>query len=99
VVAAGAVLFLLGGRGTIPGRPFYFDRDNHHRFFAGKRMLVCGNTASMLQHTRLVQDFTVSADQTGPFECGPAVKKSASSGKFRRRMLLGFEPNRGSFPT
>lgn len=62
--------------GTIPDWPHYFDLDDHHRFFTGKPMLVCGNTAGMLSATRYAPHFTVSGDRTshfGPFACGPAA--------------------------
>lgn len=62
-------------RGTVPGLPHFFDLDDHHRFISGKAMLVCGNTASMLQHTRFSPHFTIGGDRAvhyGPFNCGPA---------------------------
>jgi len=45
--------------GSIPGCPHYFDLDDHHRFFTGKPMLVCGNTASMISRTRYGKAFNV----------------------------------------
>ncbi|MDO9264855.1 MAG: methyltransferase domain-containing protein [Desulfosalsimonadaceae bacterium] len=33
-------------QGSVPHHPHFFDLDDHHRFFTGKPMLVCGNTAS-----------------------------------------------------
>lgn len=66
-------------KGTITGHPHYFDLDDHHRFISNKPMLVCGNTASMLQHTRLREHFGVHGDRAihyGPFDCAPAAKKS-----------------------
>lgn len=56
--------------GTIPDWPHFFDLDGHHRFLSGKPMLVCGNTASMLQETRYRHHFTVQGDRSihfGPF--------------------------------
>ena len=64
--------------GTIPGYPHAFELDEHHRFITGKTMLVCGNTASMLQETRFGQYFKVTGDRSvhfGPFECAPAYSK------------------------
>ena len=64
--------------GTIEGFPHYYDLDDHHRFFSGKPMLVCGNTAAMVQDTRLACHFTVTGDRTthyGPFDCSPAIAK------------------------
>ncbi|MEK6527569.1 MAG: methyltransferase domain-containing protein [Nitrospirota bacterium] len=66
-------------KGTITGHPHYFDLDDHHIFISNKPMLVCGNTASMLQHTRLREHFAVHGNRTihyGPFNCAPAAKKS-----------------------
>jgi len=48
--------------GSIADHPHYFDLDDHHRFFTGKPMLVCGNTASMLSHTRYSKAFNVVGD-------------------------------------
>ncbi|MDR0498313.1 MAG: hypothetical protein LBH03_01100, partial [Holophagales bacterium] len=45
--------------GSLPGHTYFFDLDNHHRFFTGKPMLVCGNTASMLSGTRYSKAFKV----------------------------------------
>ncbi|MDR2698927.1 MAG: methyltransferase domain-containing protein [Candidatus Methanoplasma sp.] len=50
--------------GGIPGHPHYFDLDDHHRFFTGKPMLVCGNTASMVSGTRYGKAFKVTGDRT-----------------------------------
>ena len=50
--------------GVIPGHPHFFDFDDHHRFFAGKPLLVCGNTASMLSKTRFATAFTVTGDRS-----------------------------------
>ena len=67
--------------GTIPGYPHTFDLDDHHRFIAGKQMLVCGNTASMLGETRFTRHFKVTGDRSihyGPFDCAPASSKIES---------------------
>ncbi|MFH1166013.1 MAG: methyltransferase domain-containing protein [Pseudomonadota bacterium] len=66
-------------RGTVPENPHYFDLDDHHRFFTGKPMLVCGNTADMLQNTRFGPHFTVSGNRSvhyGAFDCGSGAKKA-----------------------
>ncbi len=68
-------------RGSIPDNPHCFDLDDHHRFFTGKPMLVCGNTAAMLQNTRFAPHFMVSGDRSvhyGPFDCGPGARKAAT---------------------
>jgi len=46
--------------GRIPGHMHFFDLDDHHRFFANKPMLVCGNTSSMLTNTRFAKVFKVT---------------------------------------
>ncbi|MDR0596118.1 MAG: methyltransferase domain-containing protein [Clostridiales Family XIII bacterium] len=59
--------------GCIEGFPHYFDLDDHHRFYTGKPMLVCGNTASMLTDTRYAAAFSVMGDRSvhfGAFGCG-----------------------------
>ncbi|MDV0445019.1 Arsenite methyltransferase [Methanimicrococcus sp. At1] len=60
--------------GSIPGFPHFFDLDDHHRFFTGKPMLVCGNTASMISETRYKKAFKVIGDRSvhyGKFDgCG-----------------------------
>ncbi|MFJ7768707.1 methyltransferase domain-containing protein [Streptomyces sp. NPDC097107] len=61
-------------RGTIAEHPHAFDLDDHHRFRAGKPMLVCGNTADMLAATRYAAHFTVTGDKSrhfGLFPCEP----------------------------
>ncbi len=71
-------------RGTVPGYPHVFDLDDHHRFIAGKPMLICGNTASMLNETRFSDHFRVTGDRSvhyGPFDCAPAHVKHESNGE------------------
>ncbi len=68
-------------RGTIPEHPHAFELDDHHRFFTGKSMLVCGNTASMLQGTRYGAHFAVSGDRSvhfGAFDCAPGAAPTAN---------------------
>ena len=68
--------------GTLAGHPHFFDLDDHHRFLCGKPMLVCGNTASMLQNTRFSNYFRVSGDRSvhyGVFDCAPASTKTADA--------------------
>ena len=69
-------------KGTIPGYPHSFDFDDHHNFINSKPMLVCGNTALMLQHTRFSEHFDIKGDRTnhyGLFDCAPASEKSENS--------------------
>lgn len=67
--------------GTIPEHPHRFTLDDHHTFITGKPMLVCGNSAAMVQETRFGTHFRVSGDRSlhfGPFECAPAAAKEAA---------------------
>ncbi len=69
-------------QGSIPDHPHFFDLDDHHRFIAGKPMLVCGNTAAMVRDTRFGEHFRVDGDQSvhyGPFDCGPAAGRDEES--------------------
>jgi len=62
-------------RGTIRELPHVFQLDDHHVFFAHKPMLVCGNTAAMLEETRFADHFRVVGDRSmhfGLFDCAPA---------------------------
>lgn len=66
-------------QGTIPYHPNQFQLDDHHIFVAHKPMLVCGNTASMLNNTRFGKHFKIVGNTSrhfGPFPCGPASKVS-----------------------
>jgi len=59
-------------KGTIPEHPHYYDLDDHHRFYTGKPMLVCGNSACMVGDTWLGKHFTVMGDTSthyGLFDC------------------------------
>jgi len=77
-------------QGTIPGFPHQFAFDDHHVFFTGKPMLVCGNTASMLTNTRFAEHFKIIGDKSrhfGPFPClsarqacGPTPAASKADG-------------------
>ncbi len=65
-------------RGRIPEWPHHFDLDDHHRFFTGEPILVCGDTATMLQQTRYGAYFTVTGDRSlhfGPFDCRSSSQK------------------------
>lgn len=44
-------------KGTIKGKPYSFDLDDHHNFPKGKMMTVCGNTYMMLHDTRFAKHF------------------------------------------
>lgn len=65
-------------KGTIPESPHVFELDDHHKLIAGKPMLVCGNTAAMLQDTRFGQHVEVTGDRSthyGMFDCEPAHER------------------------
>jgi len=69
--------------GTVPDAPAGFVLDDHHRFIAGKPMLVCGNTAAMVGESRLKRHFRVDGDRTmhfGRFDCsGPGASARAEA--------------------
>jgi ubiquinone/menaquinone biosynthesis C-methylase UbiE len=61
-------------KGGIMEEPHAFRLDDHHLFEKGRPMLVCGNTAAMLEETRYAPFFQVSGNRTehfGLFDCGP----------------------------
>lgn len=65
--------------GTVEDHPHHFDLDDHHRFYTGKAMLVCGNTAAMLQDTRYGEHFRVQGDRSvhyGAFDCSPGSARA-----------------------
>jgi arsenite methyltransferase len=69
-------------KGTIVEYHHSFPLDDHHIFISGKPMLVCGNTASMLEETRLKSHFTVIGNRNvhyGRFDCAPASVKAEDS--------------------
>ncbi|MBI5663826.1 MAG: methyltransferase type 11, partial [Nitrospirae bacterium] len=71
-------------KGSITTCSHSFELDDHHIFMTGKPVPVCGNTASMLQETRLARHFKVTGDRSvhyGPFGCAPAFTKPESEGK------------------
>ncbi|MDX8394128.1 MAG: methyltransferase domain-containing protein [Mariprofundales bacterium] len=68
--------------GSIAEHPHYFDLDDHHRFFTAKPMLVCGNTAAMLQHSRYAKHWTITGDRSihhGIFDCVSAPIASTNN--------------------
>jgi len=69
--------------GTVEEAPHRFVLDDHHAFVTGKPMLVCGNTAAMLQETRFGRHFRVQGDRSlhfGPFPCTPAPGDQVENG-------------------
>jgi hypothetical protein len=76
----GQVAFYLG---TLPEAPHAFTLDDHHLFRTGMPVLVCGNTAAMLQDTRFGRHFRIIGDRSahyGPFDCAPAGDASPLAG-------------------
>ena len=70
-------------RGSIPESPHAFELDDHHTFETGKPMLVCGNTAAMLEKTRYAKHFTILGDRSthfGPFDCSGDPTDTESGG-------------------
>ncbi|MBV8047973.1 MAG: methyltransferase domain-containing protein [Paludibacterium sp.] len=70
-------------RGSIADQPHRFVLDDHHTFITGKPMLVCGNTAAMLQETRFAEHFQIMGDRSrhfGSFDCGGSAEAAACVG-------------------
>jgi hypothetical protein len=60
--------------GALAGSPNGYQLDNHHFFETNRPVLVCGNTAAMLQDTWLGKYFTVTGNRSvhyGAFDCSP----------------------------
>ncbi len=69
----GQVAYYLGG---MEDGPHAFTLDDHHVFETGKPVLVCGNTAAMLEETRFGQYFKVTGGRGthyGLFDCSDAA--------------------------
>lgn len=70
-------------RGGIEGHEHAIRLDDHHTFERDRPMLVCGNTAAMLQETRLARHFEIIGDRSrhfGLFDCAPAENTDGSAG-------------------
>lgn len=68
--------------GGIEGSPHAFALDDHHLFEKDRPMLVCGNSAAMVQETRFGKHFKVAGDRSqhfGLFPCGPTVDTDSGS--------------------
>ncbi len=69
-------------KGTIPDHPHNFVLDDHHTFYTGQPMLVCGNTADMISKTWYGEHFRIVGDKSthmGLFDCGPAPVATSQS--------------------
>jgi len=63
-------------QGGIEGVGQIFWLDDHHAFEQGRPERVCGNTADMLQNTRLATYFRIMGEKThhyGAYPCGPTL--------------------------
>jgi len=70
-------------QGSIAGYPHRFTLDDHHEFETGRPVLVCGNTAAMVQDTRFARHFRVTGDRSthfGLFPCGPGTATGEDAG-------------------
>lgn len=59
--------------GTIPRHRHLFVLDDHHSFEAGRPERICGNTADMIQKSRLSKYFKITGSRRihfGEFSCG-----------------------------
>lgn len=65
--------------GTLPESPHIMSFDQHHTFPAGKPVPVCGNTASMLMHTRFHSHFQVQGNRDRHFGLFPCVHPQPAS--------------------
>jgi arsenite methyltransferase len=73
-------------RGGITGQETLFALDDHHLFEAGRPERVCGNTAAMLEETRLERWFEVRGDRSrhfGEFPCGATLAQSQREGSVK----------------
>lgn len=69
-------------KGSIPELPHTFVLDDHHTFYTGRPMLVCGNTADMLGLSRLHPHFQITGNKDvhfGLFDCTPVKPKNISA--------------------
>ena len=69
--------------GTVHGQATQFVLDDHHTFETGRPMLVCGNTAAMLEATRYAPHFRVLGDMSqhfGLFDCGTSPVAAVAGG-------------------
>jgi SAM-dependent methyltransferase len=77
----GQVATYLGG---IEDAEFVFSLDDHHHFEKNRPMLVCGNTAAMVQETRFSSYFRVNGDRKehfGLFDCAPSSAQTSAQGE------------------
>mmetsp|Transcript_12377 Transcript_12377/g.33776 ORF Transcript_12377/g.33776 Transcript_12377/m.33776 type:complete len:409 (+) Transcript_12377:72-1298(+) len=69
-------------KGTLPGHTHSYALDDHHKFVKNKPMLVCGNTASMVEESWLKPHFTVTGNRDthfGLFDCSGDPAPASSS--------------------
>lgn len=76
----GQVAWYTGG---IAGQEHAYRLDDHHLFPKDRPVLICGNTASMLEETRLAPHFRVQGDRSvhhGLFDCSDPVAADSEDG-------------------
>ncbi len=80
--------------GSMPEHRHSYVLDGHHVFITGKPMMVCGNTADMLQSTRYSRHFRVVGDKRqhfGLFDCAQPdilqVRRSAVAAEGARHLV------------
>ena len=76
----GQVAYYNGG---IEEAPHAFELDDHHLFEKGRPLLVCGNSAAMVEETRYGKYFTITGDRSthfGLFDCGDSTINIESEG-------------------
>ena len=69
-------------RGGIEGMEHAFVLDDHHTFERDRPVLVCGNSAAMVQETRFGRYFEVLGDRSthfGAFDCAPDARTESAS--------------------
>ena len=69
-------------RGGVPEMPHAFVLDDHHRFEKDRPLIVCGNSAAMVEETRFGRYFDVVGDRSvhyGLFDCAPAAAANAAA--------------------
>lgn len=63
---------------TIPGHEHSYTLDGGHKLITGKPLLVCGNTAAMLQESWLKSHFEVQGDRSVHYGIFPGCGDAAT---------------------
>jgi SAM-dependent methyltransferase len=70
-------------KGTMPEHPHTYELDDHHVWEKNRPMLVCGNTAAMVEDSWMGEHFEVVGNRDahyGLFDCGPAPASPSGGG-------------------